>query len=101
MDALLVQGCPMMPYNKSYEEADEEGQASDTQRNNAPPHDAAPKPDENTLLQGGVDTYFSDERILIPENEKVIRRLAISPIDRHHVRATQRSRSSAQVTGRQ
>lgn len=61
-----------MPYNNSYEEGDEEAQAGNPQRND-PAHvpRAGAGADESTLLQG-VDTYFSDEKILIPENEKVI-----------------------------
>ena len=36
---------------------------------------AAASADESTLLAGGVDTYFSDEKILIPEARRVSDRL--------------------------
>lgn len=67
-----------MPYNKSYEESDEEPEAGYPYSNNpthpeAQPRTGAPAEGENTLLQDGVETYFSDERILIPETEKVSR----------------------------
>lgn len=67
-----------MPYNNSYEDGDEDGQSSDHQRNgpahaegSAPAEVAAATQDESSLLKGGVDTYFSDEKILIPESERV------------------------------
>lgn len=62
----------IMPYNKSYDNGDDEAQTANPQRND-PAHPGSPAgaaADESTLLQG-VDTYFSDERILIPEVEKV------------------------------
>lgn len=69
-----------MPYNNSYEDGDEDHQSSDHQRNR-PAHSEGSAPaqtaaavapqDESALLKGGVDTYFSDEKILIPESERV------------------------------
>lgn len=63
-----------MPYNNSYDEGGDEANPRNPQEN-VPAHPdskATAAGDESTLLQG-VDTYFSDERILIPETEKVIR----------------------------
>lgn len=65
-----------MPYNNSYDEGGDEANPRNPQEN-VPTHpdskaaDGSKSADESTLLQG-VDTYFSDERILIPETEKVI-----------------------------
>lgn len=71
-----------MPYNKGYEEGDAEAQASQPQRND-PSHNsrvnATTAPDESTLLQE-MDTYFSEEKILIPETEKASRTINYHPL---------------------
>lgn len=58
-----------MPQNQSFV-SDEETQPQTQKEDNPAPNNQAA--DESTLLQG-IDTYFSDERILIPEQEKVRR----------------------------
>lgn len=77
-----------MPYNKGYEEADAEAQGGEPQHNDPSHNDrldasaaaAGSGPDESTRLQQEMDTYFSDEKILIPENEKVSLALIRTPI---------------------
>lgn len=76
-----------MPYNKGYEEADAEAQGVEPQHNDPSHNDrldasaaaAGSGPDESTRLQQEMDTYFSDEKILIPENEKVSLALIRTP----------------------
>lgn len=68
---LLPSSCIRMPQNRAFEDEEATSGLEDSRPANPTPAAATDGPvDESTALQE-VSTYFSDEKILIPERDRV------------------------------